>query len=472
MSSENFNPFSGLITPETTDQNTSKTQINVFDQKINTLIEQVFRITVNKTPQKNKQLVYMEDVADTLTSSLPLINLDVLEQALFERILLTSPSDFLIPNDVKLADYELTIEKRVITYLYEAYLRSEKSINPQDTVIVDACKRIQELILRNISTAIKQPDLFDGQSFDVQLLDILQTPEEFQIKGKFLSAIVNEVLSDGDQNDFKLLQNLFHLILSDMKNRVQKASMITLDKWIVPVLNLFVCDKKNPILAELLLDFTTPPANSDGIIYADSLFGQLLRLSIMPKNQNGPYEYYENFMDAQSSSLNSSLWNYLKLHLDAMTDLVKGFLLIGGDTRGKMLQWIGHCLHSNVARGQIWNTHNAAGMFGNLRTGPDSFMIGLAGVLLRLCKPLLKPTFKVLLVDPTYCSVPAIDCSKKGVHMIDLEKETCLLPTEENEIRLTADTYNFVTECFFMTHKAIDLGGYLCAVTKYCCMLI
>lgn len=46
-----------------------------------------------------------------------------------------------------------------------------------------------------------------------------------------------------------------------------------------------------------------------------------------------------------------------------------------------------------------------------------------------------------------------------------LSKETTLIPPREvyedgvtGPTRPTADTYNFVTECFFMTHKSLDLG--------------
>lgn len=46
-----------------------------------------------------------------------------------------------------------------------------------------------------------------------------------------------------------------------------------------------------------------------------------------------------------------------------------------------------------------------------------------------------------------------------------MANETCLLPhdadseeeTEENKIP-TSEKYNFVTECFYFAHKAIDLG--------------
>lgn len=47
----------------------------------------------------------------------------------------------------------------------------------------------------------------------------------------------------------------------------------------------------------------------------------------------------------------------------------------------------------------------------------------------------------------------------KKVHLRNLHSETCLLPTEENEKRLVATgEYSFITECFFMTHSALELG--------------
>lgn len=46
--------------------------------------------------------------------------------------------------------------------------------------------------------------------------------------------------------------------------------------------------------------------------------------------------------------------------------------------------------------------------------------------------------------------------------MYDLSSETCFLPAVNSEymdeVRDTADKYNFITESFFMTQKAIDLG--------------
>lgn len=46
--------------------------------------------------------------------------------------------------------------------------------------------------------------------------------------------------------------------------------------------------------------------------------------------------------------------------------------------------------------------------------------------------------------------------------MKDMASETCFLPVSSDDDledqRLVADSYSFVTECYYMAHKAIDLG--------------
>ena len=50
--------------------------------------------------------------------------------------------------------------------------------------------------------------------------------------------------------------------------------------------------------------------------------------------------------------------------------------------------------------------------------------------------------------------------------MRDMSKETCLLSTDSSDSaqpeRLTAPTYSFVSECFYMAHKTFDLGYRVC----------
>lgn len=39
-----------------------------------------------------------------------------------------------------------------------------------------------------------------------------------------------------------------------------------------------------------------------------------------------------------------------------------------------------------------------------------------------------------------------------------MTQETCLIPTPEDHVRPMAKSFGFVTECFFLTHRALDLG--------------
>lgn len=441
----------------------SQTSLNLLEEKLNNLIENVFLFTIDKNPKKNKQLVFLEEAAEFGGRT---INLEILEQALFERLMLINPGDFLIPSNIKTDDTEIASDTKVISYLYRTFNRNELSCNENDSVNKENCGKIRELILRNVSTAIKQPALYEGQQLSEQILEIFKDmDDEIDDKAKFLSAVSKEVLSDDDTEGYTALQQFLLPVLTEAHKSLRNASLGAMEVWITPFLMAFSRDKTNPRLGEIILDFTTPPENSDGIRYSESLFGQLLSLSIMPKNHGGPYEFFDNMQTMQNlaafQSISASLWNYLNILQDSIHDLFKSFLLLGGNAKEKILKWIGSCLNANAKRGQIWNAHTMMGL-GAFTSAPDSFMIGLAAVLLRLCKPLFKPSLKVLIVDPTYCAVKEDQRATKMVHMKDIEKETCLLPCQEGIERIVAEKYNFVTECFFMTHKAIDLGYRVC----------
>jgi len=39
-----------------------------------------------------------------------------------------------------------------------------------------------------------------------------------------------------------------------------------------------------------------------------------------------------------------------------------------------------------------------------------------------------------------------------------LNKETCLIPLAENESLEPLEQYNFISECFFLTHQCLNMG--------------
>lgn len=173
--------------------------INVMDKKINGIIEHVFSITINRTPQKNKQLVYMEDLAAVYPDT-DLLNMQLLEQALFERLLLNNPRDYLIPNNTQNDETSDIAEDKVILYLYRSYERLSKwSQNPNNSSMNKECETIKRLILRNASTALKQPELYENQTLSEQWLTLFRNYlNEFECKCEFLSQIVADVAADND----------------------------------------------------------------------------------------------------------------------------------------------------------------------------------------------------------------------------------------------------------------------------------
>lgn len=203
---DSSNPFCNLfgIDNESTenlsaDHGRESTTINVMDQKINSLIEHIFSITINRTPQKNKQLVFMDELA-AINPEKNLMNMELLEQALFERLLLTNPRDYLIPNNSEYNETENIAEEKVILYLYGAYERLAKwRRNENEASLNVECETIKQLIIRNASTALKQPELYENQSLSEQWLSLLRNyADEYECKCEFLSKVVADVASDDD----------------------------------------------------------------------------------------------------------------------------------------------------------------------------------------------------------------------------------------------------------------------------------
>ena len=92
-------------------------------------------------------------------------------------------------------------------------------------------------------------------------------------------------------------------------------------------------------------------------------------------------------------------------------------------------------------------------------------MLNLGAVLLMFCKPFSQGVgnAKMLKIDPTYTSIDcnvSEDARLKNVHFRDAGSETFLIPSEpeEKENEDVPETFNFITDIFFLTHKSLDLG--------------
>lgn len=113
----------------------------------------------------------------------------------------------------------------------------------------------------------------------------------------------------------------------------------------------------------------------------------------------------------------------------------------------------------NKARGQTWSQHNFGLM--NTNSVSDGFMMNFGAVLLQLCQPICsttdpKASDRLSKVDPAFCA--SKHDPQSGVHIPDLDKETCLT-SDENRPAPKSKPFSFSTEVFFLTHRALELGA-------------
>ncbi|XP_018564098.1 ubiquitin conjugation factor E4 A [Anoplophora glabripennis] len=438
-----INPFTALF--EDADSG------NKREPSLNDILEDIFCFSINSDHSKAKNLVYLEEVRNVHEKEE--LDISLLHYALFERLFMCNENSEL--NSMDKTDSHAH-ETRVINYLYSAY----KKLKECTALKAEDSDEIRDKIVQNVATAIIQPDLYSGQSIDNEMINILK--EAGPHHDTFFVESSKKVL-DEENNNTASLCKFIESMNKILTNELIKSSLISLDYSLFNYLNVMT---PNETLAELFIECCFPSRINVGADYAITPIGALLNLSILPKVPGGKFDHFTDPMDqASNSRVEGILW----ANLDKLTQSIQNFLLsllkCSSKVKNKTLSWLGSCLKSNVDRGKIWNSQAPPELNpANYTSVTDGFMINMCNVILRMCQPFTSyfKDNKILKVDPTYCSVPNEKTEARNIHMQDLSGETCFLPVASNEDleeeRLMASSYNFITECFYMCHKAIDLG--------------
>lgn len=149
---------------------------NGIDKTFNKLIENVFHFTMIPILDKEYEtpVIYLPDSLDILKSNVTSgAELEILEQAIFERTLLPDPEVYLlkIKHNVSLTSH--TTEKECIIYLFKCFLELTfaKQENRYPSIGEDIYSKIFGFLCTNISTALKQPDLYSPQNIHEQVFN-------------------------------------------------------------------------------------------------------------------------------------------------------------------------------------------------------------------------------------------------------------------------------------------------------------
>nr|CAH7712924.1 unnamed protein product [Callosobruchus chinensis] len=348
---------------------------------------------------------------------------------------------------------------KVIKYLYTCL----KNVNQCSVKLKpEEQKEIRDKIIQNVATPIMQTDLYADQDIAADILQILKEGEPEA--GAFFIDACKKVLDEENNNNESLRKFI------DAMNKIVVDELIKsfITGFPISVFNYLNVIASNAVLGEIFMDSCIPKKRDVGSEYALTPIGALLNLSALPKSPIGKYEHFTNPMDpVGNSSTETLLWGLLDKLNQNLHQFVLAMLRLSPKVKDKMLAWLGDCLRFNSDRGKLWNAQLAQTADLNpavYRNVTDGFMLSLCNLLLSLCQPFCSKIAdqKILKIDPTYCAVPNDQLESKNVHMFDMSKETCFLPVSSTdsaeEERLTADSYNFMTECFYMAHKSIDLG--------------
>lgn len=454
------NPFAALLGLSTDDNknNKSETGAPVPEVKRNDgnelelVLEQIFGFTLCEKHSKSRELLLLEDIQKSMSTNS--LNLDILSHALFDRVFMCNGENEALQRCKKNNwSSSHATEDRPIVYLANAFNIMLENANKLEEV---ARNNVRDLILQNVSTIMIQPEIFETRSVHKEMLEVLmENPalEEFFIESS------RRVLQEENHSTERLkifIQEMVQILLKD----VASSSLVTFNYNIFTVLYIF---SSHEFIAELFLECCQPPVNkTTGFAYAETLLGSLFNTSVLPKSPASQFEYFtEPLNPASNSQMEGILWSNTEKINQEVHKLFLQLLKCSPKIKNIILTWIGNCLKSNVDRGKLWNAQAPPEMNpANFTSVTDGFMLNMCNVMLRLCQPFTSNfrDKKILKVDPTYCAVPNEKTKDKGIHMSNLSEETCFLPMEENGHRYLAENYNFVTECFFMTHKTLDLG--------------
>ncbi|XP_033354839.1 ubiquitin conjugation factor E4 A [Bombus vosnesenskii] len=417
-----------------------------IDSQVNRLLGDVFGITLHEIGANEHQ-----------KRRLVLVNVDSIEQAVFERLMLSDLESKLVPIDNSqqiLSDPHIT-ETEVIPYLFESYCRLQLYQNKPE--LSDVLCKISRIILQNASLVLQEPELFEEQEIYNQFVALCM--DETGLKSEFIlfvNGIVSEMQDENGENTMIAITVSFNPILDIIYKEAAQSNLLLFRQYWFTILNLFSSIEP---LAKLVIDHSTPKSNQ-GRAYADTLLGALFSLNCLPKTVEEPFYFFEKPL--HQTSIEGNIWTALDALNESLHKVFHLLLKCSTEVRHLTLQWIGNCLHSNANRGKIWNTQNDV-TFNSMLCVSDGFMLNLGNVLLRLCQPfcIKQNDSKVPKIDPTYCAADINDqdeCINSNIHLKGMSSETCLIPMSEDGARPVAKTFGFTTECFFLTHRALDLG--------------
>ncbi|XP_065347962.1 ubiquitin conjugation factor E4 A [Cloeon dipterum] len=437
----------------------STSESNIFDR----VARDIFILTTSKDPISPSQppLVYVEDVASSVDSQVGL-SANLLAEAVLERLLLPDPGAFVVPYTNKVSPE--TVQVKLVLYLFESWQRLQAynvKISPEEK------SEVESIIVRNVATGLLQNELHPTQNIPLQILRLL-CEQTFEECITFMTSLAKYILNEDAEAG---LESSMNLVLNNLFHEVAKSN-ITSPNFTNLLRATLVIIKCNPICAKLVIQHKLGELTR-GNSWNGTLLGKLLSLSFVPSTIGQDNEVFRDVVREHSlmASREGMVRQSTQSLVDGLHGIFEALLRSSPDNRKLCLNWLWGCVEANNSRAKIMSTYVAEDQLDLLNTISDGFALNLEFLVLRLCEPFCKvpsnsqeDTFnnKILAIDPTFCAVESGPfCRAKWF------EETCLMPVdtdaEGNKIkRVHSKNFNFITECFFLAQKVIEIASKPC----------
>ena len=171
------------------------------------------------------------------------------------------------------------------------------------------------------------------------------------------------------------------------------------------------------------MDISSPRNNRDAAGFEQTLIGTLLKLSCLPEHNDVPPEFFQSSMvggiqPAEIATTEKFVWSNTNRVVEAAFVIFNNVVRQSSELREQVLRWIGDCLSANFGRAKMWQQD----VHFQIRLASDGFILNLSAVLLRLCRPFIRPTknLRILKIHPLW--------PHSGIYLRKMPEETTLMP--------------------------------------------
>uniref|UniRef100_A0A665VEB8 Ubiquitin conjugation factor E4 A n=1 Tax=Echeneis naucrates TaxID=173247 RepID=A0A665VEB8_ECHNA len=440
---------------------------------VNHMIQRIFLITLDNSDPSLRggngippRCVYLEEMAADLDGQ-DWLDMDNIEQALFNRLLLLEPGNHLIYmtscSAVNLSADRDAGEKCAIPYLFACYQRAKEEVTKVPEKLLPFAVRCKNLTVSNTRTVLLTPEIYISQNVYEQFLDLLlegfsgAQPEEVV---EFVEEVIAGLLSDQEVRTF---EEVIVPVFDIFQGRIKDLDLC--QPLLYTHLDVLLYFSHHKDIAKVLVEHIQPKDPANGLQYQKGLLGTVLNISCLLKTP-GVVEGHGYFLNPSRSSAQETKVQEANIHQfmgqfhDKLHQILKNLLQRSGETRHMLLLWLGSCLQANAGRAKIWANQMPEIFFQMYAS--DAFFLNLGAALLKLCQPFCRPRSpKLLTFNPTYCALKEMseeERRNRNVHARGLDKETCLIPLPPQQLVESAQSYSLLTENLILTQLTLHLG--------------